>query len=123
MSEHKEMSLSAVVEEIESENDVKTKQSLRQISIVSASEDEKTSAEHDDEMDKLMERIKKQRNALDDIIDQESKNVVEENKNETVEEESERQEIIPEAPEKSKPQPEGSPINSFCKITDALKPE
>lgn len=77
VSDHKEISINAYIEEMESDNDMSRKMS-RNISIVSASEDEKISHEKeakDDEMEKLLQRIQKQRNALDDIIAQDSTKV------------------------------------------------
>lgn len=144
VNERKEISLNAiVVEEIESDNDVK--KSLRQISIASASEDERQSVENDDEMEKLMERIQKQRNALDKIIDEESsKNDDMEKKSTKVPEEAEEEttksedtqavdEKQNEADEQgkksedetktmkqSKPQVEGSATNSFTKLAKKL---
>lgn len=77
VSAHKDISIHAVVEETESDGEFGRKMS-RGISIVSVSEDEKiiTEKEHveekDDEMEKLMERIQKQRNVLGEILEQES---------------------------------------------------
>jgi hypothetical protein len=73
ISEHKEMSFNAVVEEIESDHDISRKMS-REISIVSVSEDEKVSidnSEKDDAVEDLMRRIQRQRSALNDIIETE----------------------------------------------------
>lgn len=66
--EHLESSSSSVVDIIESKDDFhtsKSKTSSRQLSIVSVSEDEH---KEDQEINDLFDRIKKQRNALDDII-------------------------------------------------------
>lgn len=74
--QHLESSSSSLVEVIESKDDFYTKshESSRQISIVSASDDEQHKKEQDQEdnkdqdIDDLFDRIKKQRNALDDIL-------------------------------------------------------
>jgi len=67
--DHLESSSSSVVDIIESKDDfhAKSKASSRQLSIVSVSEDEH---KEDQEMNDLFDRIKKQRNALDDIMTQ-----------------------------------------------------
>lgn len=68
------MSIGAVIEESESRSDLMAEKMSRQISIVSLSEDEKTSTEKDEqeskdnEMDELMQRIQKQRSVLEDIL-------------------------------------------------------
>lgn len=99
ISEHKELLINAVIEEFESDTEVGRKMS-RGISIVSVSEDEKISIEKetveivDDEVEKLMQRIQKQRNVLDDILGQESSKTVEEKI--VVKEEKVVQEVQPE---------------------------
>ena len=67
--DHLESSSSSVVDIIESKDDfhTKSKASSRQLSIVSVSEDEH---KEDQDMNDLFDRIKKQRNALDDIMNQ-----------------------------------------------------
>lgn len=66
--QHLESSSSpSVVEVIESKDDFHASSSSRQLSIVSVSEDEN---KEDQEIDDLFDRIKKQRNALDDLLTQ-----------------------------------------------------
>lgn len=83
ISDHKEASLSALIEEIESDHNLRSKIS-RGISIVSCSEDEKVVEKedvetNDDAMEQLMKRIQKQRSILDNIITEEATKVEEEN--------------------------------------------
>lgn len=64
--------LNAVIEETVQRDDLVGRKMSRAISVVPVSEDEKSVAEEkDDEMDNLMERIRRQRSALDDIINHE----------------------------------------------------
>lgn len=105
VSEHKELLINAVIEEFESDNEGSRKMS-RGISIVSISEDERISIEKetvetvDDEVEKLMQRIQKQRNVLDDIIGQESSK-------------TEEKVVVKEEKVKQEVQPEGSHVSSL----------
>lgn len=66
VSAYKESMHNAVIEEIEGDSDFGKKMS-RAVSIVSVTDDDKAIEEKDDEMDKLMQRIQKQRSVLDEI--------------------------------------------------------
>jgi hypothetical protein len=94
--DHLESSSSSVVDIIESKDDfhTKSKTSSRQLSIVSVSEDEH---KEDQEMNDLFDRIKKQRNALDDIMshkdDSKSNTVQKVKKTEAETKEKSRQEV------------------------------
>jgi hypothetical protein len=98
-------SFSPLIEEFESDNESCRKMS-RGISIVSVSEDEKISIEKetvetvDDAVEKLMQRIQKQRNVLDDIIGQESSK-------------TEEKIVVKEEKVKQEVQPEGSHVSSL----------
>jgi hypothetical protein len=89
---------------------------------------EENEAENDEHMNDLMKRIQKQRNALDDIIDQESikTEIVEKsNKKEDISKKTDEHEKNPEekskAPKISEIQPEGSPFTSLSKLIKSSK--
>lgn len=71
------LTLNAIVEEVESDNELNLQKTLsRGVSIISVASDDKivieeqTKETSDEKIDDLMDRIKKQRNALADILDE-----------------------------------------------------
>lgn len=71
------LTLNAIVEEVEPDNDLIMQKTLsRGVSIISVASDDKivieeqTKETSDENLDDLMDRIKKQRNALADILDE-----------------------------------------------------
>lgn len=107
ISAHKDISIHEVVEETDSDNAFGRKMS-RGISIVSVSEDEKVSTEkehveeNDDEMEKLMQRIQKQRTALGEILEQETAKAQEHFNSEKTKENSENVTSVVEEEETEK---------------------
>ena len=81
------LTLNAIVEEVESDND-QQKNLSRGVSIISVASDvieEQIKETSDENLDDLMERIKKQRNALADILDENTTQIEEKVAEEVVE--------------------------------------
>lgn len=78
------LTLNAIVEEVESDNDLNILS--RGVSIISVASDDKVVIEETDEnLDDLMERIKKQRSVLADILDESTTHIEEKVAEEVVE--------------------------------------
>lgn len=113
------LTLNAIVEEVESDNDLNILS--RGVSIISVASDDKvvieeqTKEETDENLDDLMERIKKQRNVLADILDENTTHIEEKVAEEVVEMKEEI--ILAEKITKidKEPKPEGT-IVLFKKI-------